>query len=130
MTDLSVPKIEETPPIIEKLLVYPYPDLTKLWVRIDISPPASYSNVEVILFSPEGQQLSEFHIIENRDPNISATMHLRSQPREGENYRLDAILSRDGKILAQESKTFPLVFVEPGEEAARPKPPGPGPLFI
>ena len=130
MADFPVPEIEETAPTIERLLVYPYPDLTKLWVRIDLSPFAKYPNVEVTLFAPEGQRLSGFNIIENRDFNISATLHLRSEPREGETYRLEVTVSRDDEILARESKSFEMVFVEPGPEAARPKPPGPGPLYI
>ena len=130
MADFPVPEIEETTPKIERLLIYPYPDLTKLWVRIDLSPFSKYPNVEATLYAPEGRRLSGFNIIENRDFNISVTLHLRSEPQEGETYRLEVTLSRDNEILAQETKSFPMVFVEPGEEAARPKPPGPGPLYI
>jgi hypothetical protein len=105
--------VELHPPIIERAEVMPYPDLSRIWVRIQTSPFSSSPNLMLTLLDPDGIMASTIFIVEAREPYQSLTLHLRQSPRAGEQYRLEIELSRDQEMLDTRLLSFPLVFEEP-----------------
>ena len=110
------PRVEEHPPIIQRAEAWPYPDLRRLWVRLEISPFAAFPNLELTLTDPDGQVVSGMFIVEVREVYQSLTLHLRQEPRRGERYRLAISLSRDEDVLDAHILDFDLVFRDPTGE--------------
>jgi hypothetical protein len=110
----SAPKVVEFhPPTIERAEVLPYPDLSRIWVRVQTSPFSSSPNLGLTLLDPDGTVVSTMFIIEAREPYQSLTLHLRQPPRAEEQYRLEIELSRDEEVLDARLLSFALVFEEP-----------------
>ncbi len=112
---------EEAPPSIEKIEVYPYPHLTKLWIKMNLTYFKTYPNLELYLYNPDGDLIADMLMVEHRQFYVDVTMHLREDPRPGERYRLEVFLIRDDTILDQKTHEFDLVFVDP--ETGQPVPP-------
>ncbi|NPA90727.1 MAG: hypothetical protein GXO55_04665 [Chloroflexi bacterium] len=105
---------EETePPRIESIQVFPYPHLTKLWIKMNLSYFKTYPNLELYLYDPDGTLLGDMLFVEHRNFYVDVTMHLRAEPRPGEQYRLEVYLIRDDTILDHQVKEFDLIFVDP-----------------
>lgn len=112
MPDIELPE-EEHPPRIETVAVYPYPDLTRVWVRMQLSYFKRLPNLELYLYDPDGHLISDMLMVEHRNFYVDVTMHLRATPRPGERYRLEALLIRDEEVLDRKVHEFDLVFVDP-----------------
>ncbi len=111
-TEIELPE-ETEPPRIEKIEVYPYPNLTKLWIKMTLSYFKRYPNIELYLYNPDKKLIADMLLIEHRNFYVDITMHLRQSPRPGELYRLEAFLIRDDSILDEKHHEFTLVFVDP-----------------
>jgi hypothetical protein len=110
----SAPQVVEAhPPVIERAEARPYPELSRIWVRIQISPFSAYPDLALTLLDPDGDAVSTMFIVEAREPYQSLTLHLRRPPRPGEPYRLEIELSRDGDVLDTSLLSFALTFQEP-----------------
>ncbi len=107
--------VEQHPPLIERAEAWPYPELDRLWVRVETSPFATYPNLDFTLSGPEGEVVSSMFMVEIRNPYQSLTMHLRQPPLAGQPYRLEITLSRDNQELDRRSLDFDLVYHDPGE---------------
>ena len=110
--DLNLPE-ETEPPRIERLEIYPYPDLTKIWIRGQLTYFKRFPNLEMTLYDPDGAPISDMLLVEHRTFYLDLTMHLRATPRPGERYRLEVVLVRDEEVLDRRTQEFDLVFVEP-----------------
>jgi len=104
------PRTEEHPPVIRRAEAWPYPDLRRIWVRLESSPFAAFPNLELILTDADEQVVSSMLIVEVRDAYQSLTLHLRQEPRPGERYRLAIVLSRNEEVLDTQVLDFDLVF--------------------
>jgi hypothetical protein len=110
----SAPQVVEAhPPVIERAEVLPYPELSRIWVRIQISPFSAYPDVALTLLGPNGDTVSTMFIVEAREAYQSLTLHLRQPPRPDESYELEIELSRDGAVLDTRVLSFALTFKEP-----------------
>ncbi len=112
---------EDSPPRIERVQVLPYPDLKRLWVRVQLTPFGQYPDVDVSILGPDGDVAAEMFVVENRDTYLSLTLHL-SAPMPGARYLARVALQRGHETvetLDTKEHPFDLVFVEP-EEGARP----------
>jgi hypothetical protein len=110
----SAPRVEEAhPPVIERAEALPYPELSRLWVRIQTSPFSTYPDLTLTLLDPDGAVVSSMFIVEARETYQSRTLHLRKPPRAGELYQLGIELSRDGDVLDTCLLSFSLTFKEP-----------------
>jgi hypothetical protein len=118
LASLPVP-VEEHPPAIRRAEVWPYPDLVRLWVRMETTPFAAFPNVAFTVTDPDGAAAASMFMVEIREPYQSVTLHLRRPPRPGERYRLEIELSRDETVLDTRSIDFDLTFRNP-EEGVRP----------
>jgi len=113
----SIPvAVEKHPPVIQRAEVWPYPDLVRLWVRVEISGFATYPNLAFAVYDPDDQIVSRMFIVEVRQLYQSLTMHLRQPPRPGARYRLEIELSRDEQTLDTRTLEFELAYREPAEE--------------
>lgn len=104
---------EDRPPTIERAEVWPYPDLRRLWVRVQTGPFAAFPNLALTVSDPDGQVVCSMFMVEIRAAYQSVTLHLRQTPRPGGRYRLALELTRDDAALDQREIEFELVYREP-----------------
>lgn len=106
-------RAEEQPPTILRAEAWPYPELDRVWVRVEIGPFVAFPNLEFILTGPGGEAVSSMFMVEVREPYQSLTLHLRQPPQPGKPYRLSIELTRDEQVLDTRSLDFDLVFRDP-----------------
>lgn len=111
-------RAEESPPAFLRAEAWPYPDLQRVWVRLETSPFDAFPNLELLLADPDGETVSTMFMVEMREPYQSLTLHLRQPPREGERYRLTLELTRDEQVLDTRELDVELVFRDPKGEKA------------
>lgn len=112
----AIPLREETePPSIRRAEVWPYPDLRRLWTRVETTPFAAYPNLAFTVADPDGAVVCTMFMVEIREPYQSVTLHLRQNPRPGEPYTLTIELERDEQVLDTRVLSFDLVFHDPEE---------------
>ncbi len=109
--------VEEHPPRIERAEVWPYPELQRLWARVQVSPFAAFPNLAFTVTDPDGAVVCTMFMVEIREVYQSVTLHLRQTPRPGETYRLLIELSRDEAELDARTLDFELVFQDPAQTA-------------
>ncbi len=107
--------VEEGPPAIRRAEAWPYPDLARLWARVEITPFASFPNLAFTVADPDGAVVCTMFMVEIREPYQSVTLHLRQPPRAGERYTLTIELERDEQTLDTRTLPFDLVFHDPGQ---------------
>jgi len=98
---------------VERIAVYPYPDLTRLWVRVQITSFATPVVVQLTCLDEDGMEVSDMLLVDWRDPYISLTMHLKKPPRPDATYLLRVHVERDGALLVDDHHEFPLTFIDP-----------------
>lgn len=101
---------------IERIAVHPYPDLTRLWVRVQLSAFATPVVVQLSCMDQDGQEISDMLLVDWRDEYISLTMHFKKTPVPEATYTLAVQVLRDEQMLATQQYDFPLVFVDPSQE--------------
>ncbi len=111
---------EDYPPTIERAEVWPYPDLQRLWIRLQTSPFVAFPNLAFTASDPDGQVVCALFMVEIREPYQSVTLHLRQPPRPGETYRLEIELTREETTLDQRLVEFELVFRDPDPKTHNP----------
>jgi hypothetical protein len=107
--------VEEHPPAFLRAEAWPYPELDRVWVRLETSAFDAYPNLELLLTDPDGEPVSNMFMVEMRETYQSLTLHLRQAPRPGERYRLTLELSRDEQVLDARELDVDLVFRDPKE---------------
>jgi hypothetical protein len=110
-------RVEPQPPVIERAEVWPYPDLKRLWVRVQVSAFAAFPSLALTVVGPDGAVACSMFMVEIRDPYQSVTLHLRREPAPGASYRLEIELMRDDAVLDTRAVDFELVFRDPDQEA-------------
>ncbi len=100
---------------VERIAVHPYPDLTRLWVRVQLTSFATPVVVEMACLDVEGVEVAGMLLVDWRDPYISLTMHLKKPPQPDADYTLWVRVERDGEVLAAGEHIFPLTFVDPNQ---------------
>jgi hypothetical protein len=108
-------RVEPHPPVIERAEIWPYPDLRRLWVRMQVSPFMAFPNLALTVTEPGGDLSCSMFMVEIRDAYQSVTLHLRREPQPGASYRLDIELVRDETVLDARAIDFDLVFREPDQ---------------
>ncbi len=101
---------------IERIAVYPYPDLKKLWVRVQLSSFATPVVVQMTCLDQDGREVSNMLLVDWRDDYISLTMHLKKPPVPDALYSLSVQVARDEQILDSQQFDFPLTFVDPNQK--------------
>lgn len=110
-------RVEPQPPVIERAEVWPYPDLKRLWVRVQVSAFAAFPSLALTVVEPGGTVACSMFMVEIRDAYQSVTLHLRREPAPGAPYRLEIELMRDDTVLDTRAVDFELVFREPDQKS-------------
>jgi hypothetical protein len=108
---------EDEPPHILRAQALPYPDVQRVWTRVQLTPFAGHPELEMAILGPDGQVEATMAMVDVQFTYISLTMHLK-RPRPGEAYHLVLRLTRDQTLLDQRAVPFDLVFVERDEAKA------------
>ena len=84
---------DDEPQTFEQVLLFPYPDLKRIWVRAWIVAKLDQApNVEIRVMNPDGSENNSIFLITQSDAKINSTLHLR-KPEAGATYRVIAELS-------------------------------------
>ncbi len=108
---------EDQPPRFLRAQALPYPDLQRVWTRVQLTPFAGHPELEMVILDPDGEPAATMAMVDVQFTYISLTMHLK-RPRPGEAYTLLLRLTRDNTLLDQRAVPFDLVFVERDEAKA------------
>jgi hypothetical protein len=108
---------EDEPPRFLRAQALPYPDLQRVWTRVQLTPFAGHPELEMAIIDPDGQPAAAMTMVDVQFTYVSLTMHLK-RPRPGEAYHLVLRLTRDQTLLDQRAVPFDLVFVERDEAKA------------
>ena len=109
----------DAPLRFERILIYPYPDLRRLWVRIWL--PARLEedapNVELTLYNPDGSENSSLVLLAQSDTRLNNTLHLKDPVLPGQTYRMEASLtlglSKDAQLVDRKTFDLTLAFRDP-----------------
>jgi hypothetical protein len=118
MIDASIELFEETePPRFLRGQALPYPDLQRVWTRVQLTEFAGHPELEIVIVGPTGQVEATMVMVDVLFTYVSLTMHLK-HALPGEIYRLFLRLTRDRWLLDEREIVFPLVFVDRDEAKA------------
>ena len=111
--------IEEEPPRFLRAQALPYPELKRVWARVELTAIASRPGpeLEMAILDPDGREAAAMVMVDVQHSYVSLTMHLK-QPLPGQPYQLLLRLTRDDMLLDQRAVPFDLVFVERDEAKA------------
>lgn len=74
---------------VERCILYPYPDLTRIWTRLWVTPTQDDDkpNLEVIVLDPDGSESCSVFMMAHAESRAETTLHLRN-PIPGATYRV------------------------------------------
>lgn len=110
---------QDTPLRFQRILIYPYPDLRRLWVRIWL--PARLEddapNVELTVFNPDGTENNSLVLLGQTDTRLNNTLHLKDPLLPGAIYRVQALLSvglsKEAQVVDLQTFDLALTFRDP-----------------
>lgn len=77
----------------ERIVLYPYPDLKRVWTRLWLTAVQDQQpNVELLVLNPDGSENNSVFMMARSEQRIETTLHMR-QPQPGATYRVIAALS-------------------------------------
>lgn len=113
---------DETPLRFERIVLYPYPDLKRIWTRVWLPAVQDKApNVEIAVLNADGSENTSVYMMAQTEQRIETTLHLRT-PRPGATYRVVAELT-DGiseKPALLERQEFDLILEFRDAEAGEP----------
>lgn len=108
---------EDAPPHFLRAQALPYPDLARVWTRVQLTQFAARPELEMVILGPDGREEAAMAMVDVQHTYISLTMHLkRSLPTQP--YVLLLRLTRAGLLLDERTVPFDLVFVDRDEAKA------------
>jgi hypothetical protein len=85
---------EDEPLAFKHILIYPYPDLKRLWVRIWLpARQGAELNVELRLYDPAGRENNSLLLLAQTDVKLNNTFHVKDPIQPGAAYWMTAELS-------------------------------------
>jgi hypothetical protein len=85
---------EDVPLKFDRVVLYPYPDLKRIWTRIWLSTLAEEKpNIEVILLDPDGVENCSVYLMAHAEQRAETTLHMRN-PVVGQTYPVIVELTR------------------------------------
>lgn len=70
---------DDGPQHFEQVLLFPYPDLTRIWVRMWLTPTLDERpNVELRVMNPNGTENNSIFLIAHGETKVDSTLHLRN----------------------------------------------------
>ncbi|MCC6457364.1 MAG: hypothetical protein IT328_20585 [Caldilineaceae bacterium] len=91
---MEIPLFEaDTPMRFDRIVLYPYPDLKRIWTRIWLPAVEGHApHVEIAILNPDGSENCSVYMMARRDQRIETTLHVRD-PQPGTIYRVVATLT-------------------------------------
>jgi hypothetical protein len=108
---------EEEPPRFLRAQALPYPDLKRVWARVQLTEFTAHPTLEMAILGPDQEEQAAMVMVDVQHTYISLTMHVR-QSLPGQPYRFLLRLTRDGMLLDQRQVPFHLIFVDRDEAKA------------
>jgi hypothetical protein len=85
---------EDVPLKLDRVVLYPYPDLKRVWARVWLSTLAEEKpNIEIILLDPDGVENCSVYLMAHAEQRAETTLHLRN-PVAGQTYPVIVELTR------------------------------------
>lgn len=77
---MEIPLFEaDTPLRFERIVLYPYPDLKRIWSRIWLPAVEDESpNVELTVMNPDGSENCSVYMMARTEQRIETTLHMRN----------------------------------------------------
>lgn len=83
----------DTPMRFERIVLYPYPDLKRIWTRAWLPAVEDQApNVEITVMNPDGSENCSVFMMARTEQRIETTLHMRD-PQPGIIYRVIATLT-------------------------------------
>lgn len=77
----------------ERIVLYPYPDLKRIWTRAWLTAAhAEKPNIEIIVLNPNGTENTSVFLLAHAEQKLDTTLHIRN-PQPGATYHVIAILT-------------------------------------
>ena len=91
---MEIPLFEvDTPLRFERIVLYPYPVLKRIWTRIWLPAVEDQSpNVEITVMNPDGSENCSVYMMARTEQRIETTLHMREGVPH-QTYRVVAVLS-------------------------------------
>jgi hypothetical protein len=92
---MEIPLFEDDTPLrFERIVLYPYPELDRIWARIWLPAVQDETpNVELRILNPDGTENNSVYLMARAEQRIETTLHMRS-PHPGATYHVIAELTR------------------------------------
>lgn len=85
---------DDEPLGFERIIVYPYPDLKRIWVRMWITPKEDVEpNVDIAIINPDGSENCSASMLAQTDTKLEKTLHMKDSIA-GTTYKFAARLSQ------------------------------------
>ena len=120
---MEIPLFQADEPLrFERIVLYPYPDLKRVWTRFWLTPVQDQApNVELVVLNPDGTENTSVFMLAQDEQRGETTLHLR-EPVPGTTYRVVALLtlgiSDQPELIEQQEFDLVLEFRNP--EAGEP----------
>lgn len=77
----------------ERIVLYPYPDLKRIWTRAWLTASQEEKpNIEIIVLNPNGAENTSVFLLAHAEQKLDTTLHIRN-PQPGATYHVITILS-------------------------------------
>ena len=77
----------------ERIIIYPYPDLKRIWVRAWMTAVQDQQpNIEIVILNPDGTENNSVFMMAHAEARLETTMHMRNAV-PGATYHVIAALS-------------------------------------
>lgn len=97
----------------ERIILYPYPDLNKVWARCWITAVEDqHPNLEIRVLHPDGTEDNSVFMMMRSEQRIETTLHMRN-PVAGATYRVIAELTlgmSDEEIQVLDTQEFEMLL--------------------
>ena len=120
---MEIPLFQNDEPLrFERIVLYPYPDLKRIWTRIWLTAVEDQNpNIELIVVNPDGSENTSIYLMSRTEQRVETTLHLR-EGVPGEIYRVAAELTLglgdDAEVLDRREFDLPLEFRDPEKKEA------------
>jgi hypothetical protein len=91
---MEIPLFEaDTPMRFDRIVLYPYPDLKRIWTRIWLPAVEDQApNVEITVMNPDGSENCSVYMMARTEQRVETTLHMRDGVPHT-TYRVVAVLS-------------------------------------
>ena len=108
---------------VERCILYPYPDLKRIWARLWVTPTQSDAkpNLEVIVLNPDGSENCSVFLLAHAESRAETTLHMRN-PTPGALYRVAVEMTQGigDALKVLDRHTFDLLLEFRNPEAGAP----------